>query len=522
MATKSIITNIVGSTRKYDLSKIGQSFTLNMYEETVDANENFVTKVLRPIPGYNKICDIPGSCRGIYTVSNGYDGKPKTYCVFDDKLYLIYNNAPFEIGTLAYGSEPVHFCETAAITNNDITSHAHLLVVDGAACYAIDTQIRPANQAEYFCTIQLPVRKNSTSIQPTHIAYLYGYVVVNDKDSDNFYISYQFPFCRYNENDEVDMNIFMYGSEEWGVLGQYGQAYWQPDNTTALIANGSRLYVFGKKSFQVFQYTNDVNIPFVSPDTAAQMIGLKAVNSLCQLGSTIVWFGSSDIGNNGIYVCSNGSVSAQRVSTPEIEREISKFSNVEDAYAQIWQDNQHIFYVITFPSGNTTYCYDLTQNSWSNRCSLNSKNEKVFWRYNNACLNEQGKVWQGCNGAVVEQTEENWSEHDGVSILRLRRGGVIATDYSNFIINNIEVMTNNGQYDDYYDQPVKMMMRFTADGSRWTDIETVEIGRTGEYDYDCIFYNFGMARIFTIELSCSDNVPFALFGIKMNYDTMQY
>lgn len=516
---KHVIQNIVGQSSKYDLAKVSNSYTLNMFEETVDANESYVNKVLRPIPGYKTVCNIEGTCRGMFTVSIGYNGNPTTYVVFDDTLYLINNetNTPFEIGKIPYGSSQIHFVQTG----NRQGYHTHLVFVDGISCYAVDTQLLPALQIEDFTTIQLPMRdvQNNVYITPSHIAYLYGYIAVNDSETDLFYISYPFPFER---GTPVDKNIFMFDSAEWGKTGQSIQAYWQPDKCSAIVSNGTRLFAFGPSSFQIFQYTNDVNIPFSSPDTAAKLIGLKAINSVCQLGNIIVWLGSSDLGNNGIYI-NYGGTEADRVSTPAIEREISKFNNITDAVAQIWQENQHIFYIIDFPTANKTYCYDITEKSWTNRASLKDDNTLISWRYKNATMNSNGKIWQTAPGVIVEQTEEKWNEHDDKPILRLRRGGVIYSDQSHFYINAIEVNINNGQYsEDFYKEQAKLMMRFTADGSNWSDLEYVDIGYTGEYDYDAIFYNFGIAKVFTIELSCSDNIPFALYNIKINTDTMAY
>jgi len=513
MATR-VVTNIVGGTSRSNLAKLGQGYTLNMFQETLDSDQNYVNKVLRPIKGYRTVCSIPGRCRGMYTVSNGYNGSPITYAVFGTTLYLIMmpSKTAYRIADIAAGSDPVHFAETG---NRD-GFHAHLVIVDGTYCYAVDTQIKPANQREDFSIIQLPYRDyvQGTTIKPSHIAYLYGHCVVSDSGTDAFYISYQFPFERNGSDGKVDKNIFQVGSEEWGNAGQSLQAYWAPDNTTALIANGSRLYTFGERSYQMFQYTNDINAPFNSPDTAAFPIGLKATNSLAQLGSTVVWLGASDIGNGGIYVLQGGT-QAVRVSTPEIEREIATFSTVKDATAQIWQDNQHVFYCISFPSAGVTYCYDLTEKSWSNRCSIDSTNNKVVWRYDNATMNAEGAIWQSYVGGIAEQVDDNWSEHDGTPILRMRRGGVILSNYANFYMDSIEVLTNNGQYQLLPDTQAKMMMRFSADGSTWSDSEVVEIGGVGQYDYDCIFYDFGIAKIFSIELSCSDNIPFALYALKI-------
>lgn len=518
---KHVVTNIVGGTSRYDLAKVGLGYTLNMYEETVNSNENYVSKVLRPIKGYRKVCDIPGECRGMFTCSNGYDGKPVTYAVFDNQLYLIVNSTrtPFLIATLAQGNAPVHFAETG----NREGFHSHIVIVDGNYCYAVDTQIRPANQADDFRIIQLPYTnvEQGTTIKPTHVAYLYGYLVVSSGNTDSFYLSYQFPFERNTEDDTLDYNIFQVGSEEWGDGGQSIQAYWSSDNTVALVANGSRLYTFGPRSYQMFQYTGDLNVPFNSPDTAAFPIGIKAVNSLCQIGSTVIWLGASDLGNNGVYVI-QGSNMAKRVSTPEIEREIAAMSFVTDAKAQVWQDSQHVFYCISFPTEGVTYCYDLTEDSWSNRCSLDSANNKTTWRYNFATMDYGGRILQAFTGGIAEQVDSNWLEHDNTPILRLRRGGIIQSNYSRFYLDCIELMTNNGQYSYIPGVQAKVMMRFSPDGGNWSDLETVDVGYVGDYDYDCAFYDFGLAKCFTLELSCSDNVPFALYGIKIQADECSF
>ena len=512
---KKFVQNIVGSTKRYDLSKIGQSYTLNMFVETTDSNDNYVSQVLRPIPGYELVCNIEGKCRGLKTVSNGYKGLPTTYAVFDDKLYLISNssNAPVYIGSMTFGSDPVSFAETG---NSQGKFHSHLVIADGNNLYAVDTQISPAKQKQDFSLVELPYRDYETGsrIHPTHCCYLYGYLVVNDKDTDLFYVSYQFPWER-EVDGELDTNVFMVGSEEWGYAGQNIQAYWSSDNTIALVCNGSRLYTFGTRSFQMFQYTNDLNVPFNSPDTCAKAIGLKAKHAIAQLGTNIVWLGSNDTGNNGIYLLTEG-MNCSRISTPQMEREIASFTTVDDCSAQIWSMEQHTFAVFTFPSANKTYCYDIVENSWSERCSLGEKNQRNMWRYDFATLSAKGEIWQSFEGGIARQTSLKWDEHDGNPILRLRRGGVIQTNYQNFIINSIEIMTNNGQYE--ICDKGQMMMRYSVDGGTWTDSEVVDIGNVGDYDYDCIFYNFGMGKCFTIELSCTDNIPFAIYGLKIDID----
>ena len=170
--SKHIIQNLVGSSSKYDLAKVSQSFTMNMYQETVDQNDSYVNRILRPIKGYKVFQNITGKCRGLYTCADG-----KIYTVFDNDLWLVSNNIHYLIGTLAPSDNIVHFAETGAgvfdrrtLEKKDFPSH--LVMVDGNAIYAVDTSLRPGQQAVDFTTITLPTRdaEHIEPIKPTQIA----------------------------------------------------------------------------------------------------------------------------------------------------------------------------------------------------------------------------------------------------------------------------------------------------------------------------------------------------------------
>lgn len=509
---KHYIQNIVGGIRKQDMAKISESTTINMYEEVVDSNDSYVNRVLRPCPGYELVASVAGTPRGMYTVSRGVDNSPQTYAVYGNTLYIIYEGQAYKIGTMAQSSSVVHMCETGGYGS----AHPHLVVVDGINVYVVNTGLSIADQSVDFRTVRLPLRVNATvTIQPSHCAYAYGYLIVNDAGTDAYYISYQYPFETYSPDDAEYNDIFMVDTDEYRDYGFVTYSEWQPDNTLALASNGSRLYTFGERSYQVWQYNSDVNNPFTSPDTAAQMIGIKAPDSLAVLGTYTMWLGSGDMGNYGVYVLGNG-VEARRVSTPNIERIISGMPTVRDAVAFMWQDSQHIFYAISFPSAGKTFVYDILTDSWTERSTLQSDNTMGIWRYGFPVQGKDGKRLYATEGAVVRESDMHWTEHDGNPIVRLRRGGVIFNNYGNFFIDDLEIITNNGQYRNVTGRDVNVSMRYSVDGATFSDVETLNIGKVGEYDYDCVFYDFGMGKEFIIELSCSDDVPFALYGLKIN------
>ena len=549
MATSKLINNIVGQSSKYDLAKISLSYTQNMFEETVDANESSTTKILKSIPGVgnnlintsDRVMEINGvgKVRGIFVTSEtAWAGKSIIYVVIGANLYLYYMNQLNLIGNVSNDTNTVHFAECQSNGSFD----KYVVIVDGINAFALDIDEPPLQQRNHISQIKLPERFNTTSgekIRPSHVAYLYGYIVVNDKDSDFFYVSYQYPFNKLESGTQnVDKNIFEVGSQQYGNKGHYTMAEWQPDDINALCSNNSRLFVFGKKSYQVFQYTNDINNPFSSPDTAAKKIGLMEPESLSQIGEYTMWLGSSDVGNMGIFLNVNGSTESTRVSTYAIEQQLSKATYLKDISSTMYQDQGHIFYLLAVPSLNTTFCYDIIEKSWTNRVSYDKANLSRIWNYIKIAADDDGNLW------TCYASPESWSEskqkyvsnvffgnlknssnldyvEDEIKpIVRMRRGGIVSNDNKHFYINNIEFHMNNGQsaYEDMNNEPTKIGLSYSVDGATWTDKETVEVGGQGEYDWDAIFYNLGLGKYFAVEVSCSDDCPFGLYNMSIQFD----
>lgn len=509
-----IIQNIVGGIHRHEIEKVSRSFSSNMYPETVDADQSTTNKLMMSIKGTSLASHIgEGPCRGLFRASRGVDGEPVLFGCFGSGVYVIRENAtPFKIGQVSNAlAEPVHFAETGG----EGSAHPHLVVVDGASVYAVDTTLSDSYMVEDWRSIQLPTRvgdaTHTVKIRPTHVAYLYGYLIVNDADTDAFYTSIQYPFETTDSNDDIIYDIFY--ADQSGEYDGYGfvtYAEWSPDNITALCSNGSFLYTFGPRSVQCFSYRDDINKPFVSPDNAAESVGIRAPDSLATCGPYVAWLASSDIGQNGIYVMEGNQ--KKRVSTVSIERQISHMQYPEDAVGQFWSENQHIFYAITFRTDRTTLVYDLLENEWHARESY----ELGAWRPQYATF-AYNKIYFGefDSDALIYLDNDKYTEWDGLCIVRLRRGGALYSDNSPFYCDSLLLTLNNGQIDNPNLDP-RVMMRYSTDGGNWTDMEVGSMGGIGRYDHQTCWWNLGMCRYMTIEISCSDPVDFAIVSAKIN------
>lgn len=563
-----LIQNIAGTISKSNLIKVGLSESVNLFvEQQQNSNEKSTSLVMRSAMGEVLAQNITGKCRGMYRVSRGYDNKPVLYAVYDTTLYLIdSNNDAISIGTINSYTTECHMTETGGYGS----AHPHLIIVDGTSVYAVNTGLSIGDQQLDLKRIDLPYRVNSTTeyIKPTHCAYLYGYLIVNDAGTDAFYTSYQYPFeisnsesdsfyeereqfitwwsglddatkeqykagqiqdqyyTEYkdfidgNADDTPEVNdIFRVHTVEFANYGFITYSEWCPDNTIALCSNGSKLYTFGERSWQVFSYNDDKNNPFTSPDNAAGNVGIKAPNSLAMLGNTVLWLANSDIGDNGVFMIKDTELT--RISTQDIERELTQLANLETGYASIWQEHQHVFYSLTFEDAKKTYVYDVTENAWHYRASYDSKNHLTYWRYNHATY-AYSKIYVGTTNALAYMDENKYTEHDGKVIYKMRRGSVLTSNDQPFYIDSAEIICNNGQlsFDNHYDNiemNPRISIRYSWDGATFSDYEDYYMGKLGRYDYSTVIWQLGMGSYFTLEVSTTEPIPFAIENLKVAY-----
>jgi hypothetical protein len=480
-----------------------------MYPETQGKGASADT-MLRSICGTSVFCNIEGHCRGIYEADKGNDGFPILFAVYGQKLYTVLDGDPIEIySQLTNYSTPVHMTQTGG-------SHPHLIIVDGANVIAVDTTLNIEDMRNDIRTIQLPYRVDSTTqrIVPTHCAYLYNYLIVNDSGTDAFYTSYQYPFEETDQYDQINYDIFMVNTTQYHDYGFITYSEWSPDNTTALISNGTLLYTFGPKSSQIFTYNSDVDMPFVSPTNCANMIGIKAPDSLAIVGDYVFYLGASAIGENGVYYWRGNQLS--RCSTPDVERLIQGFGAAQDARGQCWTENGHIFYALSFINDDYTLVYDVMEDKWHRRSTKDANtNAQHRWRPEFGILHDS-KLLFGVDNAIVKMDLHKWTEHDDRPIVRMRRSGAMSDSFNQFIVDGIKLICNTGDFENANLVP-QIMMRYADKGGAWSNQEIGLLGKQGEYGTEVEWFNLGIHTVMTLEISCSDPVDFAIMAAKIQY-----
>jgi hypothetical protein len=105
----------------------------------------------------------------------------------------------------------------------------------------------------------------------------------------------------------------------------------------------------------------------------------------------LFWLGT-DARGQGIVYRANG-YTGVRISTHAVEYAIAQYGNISDAIAYTYQQEGHAFYVLTFPSGNATWVYDVATQAWHERAGWS---DSGFMRHRSNCqCNFNGNIIVG-------------------------------------------------------------------------------------------------------------------------------
>jgi hypothetical protein len=276
------------------------------------------------------------------------------------------------------------------------------------------------------------------------------------------------------------------------------------------------LWLIGQLTTEIWAPSGAADFYFQRIPGAVINHGSAATYSLAQQDVSQFWLSQNDQGH-GIVVKGEGD-GIQRISTNAIESDIQTYANISDAIGFCHQVQGHSFYVLTLPSANMTWTYDLATGQWHRRTSIDVNGNRNRWRPN-------------CFAAAY-----------GYNIVGdYQNGNLYALDPATYIDNGFPIireitfphMSNNGQRVTYWQFQAKMEVGTIANtlvtgpsraSLSWSDDAGVtfgnpvlqSIGSTGQYLTSPQWQRLGMARDRIFKLSWDANAPVAIAGAWIN------
>jgi hypothetical protein len=292
------------------------------------------------------------------------------------------------------------------------------------------------------------------------------------------------------------------------IAGKTGGA----DNIATLAAIHGELWLIGVLSSEIWANTGAADFTFGRIQGAFIDHGCVAPYSLSQQDVFLFWLSQDDQGK-GVVVKTQG-YSVERISTHAIERDIQSYPKIDDAIGYCYQQQGHAFYVLTFPSADKTWVYELGTGLWHERNSIDS-NGNLLRHRSNCFAYAYGVELVGDyqNGRIYNMTPDVYTDN-GVAIPRIRTFPHVVEDgkrlrYDRFVAD----MEVGQQPETVTSNPPQVMLRWSdTRGASYGNAIAQSMGSAGQFYTQPQWRRLGIARDRVFEMSWSAPAPTALNG----------
>ncbi|MBR0560053.1 hypothetical protein [Neokomagataea anthophila] len=220
----------------------------------------------------------------------------------------------------------------------------------------------------------------------------------------------------------------------------------------SLCVVGQTIWLFGRWQTELWYDSGAADFPFqrtASITIESGAVSPYAVARIPTTGTTpnggVMWLGQDRSGTARVYL---GQLQqAAPVSTFPVEGALQDMGDLSHAVASVYQQEGHVFFVLTIPGQSSTWVYDLSSNLWHERCSLDADgNESQYRPYCWAAA--YGKVFAGdYENGIIYQVDLNIPTDNGQPIKRQRSFPHLLTNGARAIHRQfmLDMQNGNGQ-----------------------------------------------------------------------------
>jgi hypothetical protein len=333
-----------------------------------------------------------------------------------------------------------------------------------------------------------------------------------------------------NTADVVD-NFMIYNnpnSNQWGATSvlspispqlSFTSTLAAPGQVVGLIADHRYVYILQERSGETWINAGLFPFPFQIVPGASWQHGCAARASIARVGEGFCFL-SADGRGQGVVIQMNG-YTPTRVSTHAVENAIAGYartSTIADAIAYTYQQSGHEFYVLTFPTADATWVFDITTQLWHREGWRDTLN--VLHRHRGNCVEFfNGEVivgdWQ--NGIIYAVDPTNNTDN-GVVFPCFRRARHITVDLKRQFFQDLQIQFQPGVgLQSGQGSNPQAMLRWSDDGGfEWSDPRWAYIGMVGKYKNRCRWPRLSWARDRIFEVTVTDPVYRVIVSANLN------
>ena len=301
---------------------------------------------------------------------------------------------------------------------------------------------------------------------------------------------------------------------------EFASAEGSPDNVVAVFVDHREVWVFGTNSTEVWYDAGLLDFPLTRIQGAFNELGCAAPYSVAKMDNQIYWLGR-DARGQGIVYRAAGYI-GQRVSTHAIEWQMQEYADISDATGYTYQQDGHSFYVLNFPTADTTWVYDVATGAWHERASFVNGEFNRHRASSQMFFNATTVVGDYQNGKIYEFDLNEYSD-DGSPQKWLRSWRALPTGANNLARTiqhsmQLDCETGVGLNTGQGDNP-QVMLRWSDDGGHtWSNEHWKSMGRIGRSGYRTIWRRLGATmkiRDRVYEASGTDPVRIYIMGAEL-------
>lgn len=325
------------------------------------------------------------------------------------------------------------------------------------------------------------------------VTFIDGYFVVNEIDTGKFFIS------------------SLYDGLTWDAL-DFATAESSPDSLKGCYNAVGQLWLMGEHTGEIWTNTGDSAFPFQRIAGAKMEVGILAPHTAESIANSLIWVGQDKIGKGIVYRAQGFTPKA--ISNSAIEKRIQEAGNAENMRSYTYQEDGHVFYVLTGGGLETSLVYDLTTEEWHERAYLNSQGN--FEQHLSSCsifIFDKQLVGDRRNGKIYQMSLDYFDDA-GDAIARDRIYTHISNEGKRLRFNALEIgfETGVGLQSGQGSNPL-CSLRISKDGARtWSDWFTCSIGAVGKFVTKVVFRRLGVAEQITFWLRITEPVKVAITG----------
>lgn len=404
--------------------------------------------------------------RGCYVASNG-----TLYVISGDKLYVVSSSyVATAIGTLLSNTGPVDMVDNGV----------QVFIVDGSTAYIVT-----------MATNAFAINADPDLIAGNRCGFIDGYFITNNPGTGQCQIS------------------SLYDGTAWDGL-DFFTAEANPDPVLGMVVVNRQIWVFGKKTVEVYWNSGAADFPFSRVDGATIEYGCAGSFACAKYAGTVAW-----VTDQGVVMMANG-YSAQRVSNHSIELELRKCTDLSSIYLWSYQQDGHYFLCINMDADQKTLVYDVATQSWHERSRLYSGQDL---RHRASCYAFAfGKHFVGDfeNGNLYEMSFD-YKTDNGQLIARQRTSPHAIGNLKRVFVNlfQLDCQVGVGLSGTQQGTDPQIMMQVSRDGGyTWSSEKWRSIGKIGQTFARVIWRRLGQGRDWVVRVRYTEPTEFTILGAE--------